>query len=111
MSPTDHDGHRPPTRNSDGAGDNPRAVWPQLLFLGSGGAPGDQSKDLGNSQSNFPPAAVSPSRFTPSPRCDDGGGGNHQVHGLWFNDVTPQVLLRVLTQDYTSKAIITCDLN
>jgi hypothetical protein len=28
-----------------------------------------------------------------------------------FSAVTPQVLLRVFTQDYTSKAIITCDLN
>jgi hypothetical protein len=31
--------------------------------------------------------------------------------GMHNNDVTPQVLVRVFTKEYTSKPIITCDLS
>jgi hypothetical protein len=34
-----------------------------------------------------------------------------KVYNFQVSPVTPQVLLRVFTQDYTSKPIITCDLS
>jgi hypothetical protein len=82
--------HPAPTSNSDGAGDNPRAVWSRLLFLGSGGALGDDSEDLDNGQPSFPRRRRGPSRFTPSLRCDDDGDGIHQALGLGFNAGVPE---------------------
>jgi hypothetical protein len=46
--------HPAPTSNSDGSGDDLQAVWPRLLFLGSGGALRDDSDALDNGQPSFP---------------------------------------------------------